>query len=198
MRDDDSDLAWDTLDSETEYSCPGFDIVRDDVAFPDGERGSFHYITEPPSVVVLRFTAGGEFVVGTLPAPAGGEFVVGTLPAPADDDDESRLPELEGGRLVAAGGFRPTDAGYEDERAAENAAELHRMRVAPTHQGRGNGRALLSELERRALAAGFRLLLATTAVRQRSAVEFYPAAGYREVGRSTYGDYDLVHFEKEI
>ena len=128
---------------------------------------------------------------------AGGEFVVGTLPALANDD-ESRLPELEDGRLVAAGGFRPTDAGYEDERAAENAAELHRMRVAPTHQGRGNGRALLSELERRALAAGFRLLLATTAVRQRSAVEFYPAAGYRKVGRSTYGDYDLVHFEKEI
>ena len=128
---------------------------------------------------------------------AGGEFVVGTLPAPADDD-ESWLPELEDGRLVAAGGFRPTDAGYGDERAVEGAAELHRMRVAPTHQGRGNGRALLSELERRALAAGFRLLLATTAARQHSAVEFYPAAGYREVGRSTYGDYDLVHFEKEI
>ena len=126
---------------------------------------------------------------------AGGEFVVGTLPEAADD---ARLPELGEGHLVAAGGFRPTDAGYGDERAVEGAAELHRMRVAPTHQGRGNGRALLSELERRARAAGFRLLLATTAVRQRSAVEFYPAAGYREVGRSTYGDYDLVHFEKEI
>ena len=46
----------------------------------------------------------------------GGEFVVGTLPAPADDN-ESRLPELETRRLVAAGGFRPTDAGYEDERS---------------------------------------------------------------------------------
>ena len=72
------------------------------------------------------------------------------------------------------------------------------MRVAPPHQGRGYGRRLLSELERRALAAGFRLLLATTAARQRSAVAFYPAAGYREVGRSTYGEYELVHFEKEI
>ena len=187
MGDDDSDLAWDTLDSETEYSCPGFDVVRDDVAFLDGERGSFHYVTEPPSVIVLRFTADGEFVVGMLPEVADEE---GTNGRP--------LPALKDGRLMAAGGFRPTDAGYEDERAAENAAELHRMRVAPTHQGRGNGRSLLSELERRALAAGFRLLLATTAIRQRSAVEFYPAAGYREVGRSTYGDYDLVHFEKEI
>ena len=131
---------------------------------------------------------------------AGGEFVVGTLPEAADEEGTNGrpLPALEDGRLVAAGGFRPTDAGYEDERAAEDAAELHRMRVAPTHQGRGNGRALLSELERRARAAGFRLLLATTAARQRSAVEFYPAAGYRKVGRSTYGDYDLVHFEKEI
>ena len=126
---------------------------------------------------------------------AGGEFVVGTLPEAADD---TRLPALADGHLVAAGGFRPTDAGYEDERAVEGAAELHRMRVAPPHQGRGYGRELLSELERLARAAGFRLLLATTAVRQRSAVEFYPAAGYREVGRSTYGNYDLVHFEKEI
>ena len=125
---------------------------------------------------------------------AGGEFVVGTLPEAVDD----ALPALEDGRLVAAGGVRPTDAGYEDERAVEGAAELHRMRVAPPHQGRGYGRELLSELERRALAAGFRLLLATTAARQHSAVRFYPAAGYREVGRSTYGEYELVRFEKEI
>jgi len=41
-------------------------------------------------------------------------------------------------------------------------------------------------------------LLATTAARQRPAVEFYPIAGHREVGRSTYGDYDLVHSEKEF
>ena len=128
---------------------------------------------------------------------AGGAFVVGTLPEAADDD-ELRLPELEDGHLVAAGGFRPTDAGYEDERAVEGAAELHRMRVAPPHQGRGYGRELLLELERRALSAGFRLLLATTAARQCSAVEFYPAAGYREVGRSTYDEYELVHFQKEL
>ncbi|PSP94000.1 N-acetyltransferase [Halobacteriales archaeon QS_1_68_44] len=125
---------------------------------------------------------------------AGGAFVVGTLPEAAD----ARLPALADGHLVAAGGFRPTDAGYEDERAVEGAAELHRMRVAPPHQGRGYGRELLSELERRALSAGFRLLLATTAARQRSAVEFYSAAGYREVGRSTYGEYELVHFQKEL
>ena len=126
---------------------------------------------------------------------AGGAFVVGTLPEAAADD---RLPALGESHLVAAGGFRPTDAGYEDERAIEGAAEFHRMRVAPPYQGRGYGRRLLSELEWRARAAGFRLLVATTAARQRSAVAFYPAAGYREVGRSTYGDYELVHFEKEI
>ena len=126
---------------------------------------------------------------------AGGAFVVGTLPEAAAN---GRLPALTDGHLVAAGGFRPTDAGYEDERVVEDAAELHRMRVAPPHQGRGYGRELLSELERRALAAGFRRLLATTAARQRSAVAFYPAAGYREVGRSTYGEYELVHFQKEL
>jgi len=63
MGDDDSDLAWDTLDSETEYSCPGFNVVRDDVRLPDGTETAFHYVSEPPSVVVLPFTADGEVVV---------------------------------------------------------------------------------------------------------------------------------------
>jgi ribosomal protein S18 acetylase RimI-like enzyme len=94
------------------------------------------------------------------------------------------------------GGYLPTEVGYEDERSVPDAAELHRMRVAPTHQRRGYGRALLDELERRATAAGFDLLVATTAMRQESAVRFYRSNGYTEVDRSEYGEYDLVHFEK--
>ena len=42
------------------------------------------------------------------------------------------------------------------------------------------------------------LAVRRAAARQRSAVAFYPAAGYREVGRSTYGEYELVHFQKEL
>ncbi len=139
--------------------------------------------------------------VGESYLDAGGEFLVGVLSGAAvnpPDKRQRRLPETTDGSLVAMGGFLPTEAGYEDERSVTGAAELHRMRVAPTHQGRGYGRALLGELERRAREAGFDLLLVTTARRQHRAVRFYDAAGYDEVDRSEYGEYELVHFEKSI
>ncbi len=64
MSDDaDDDLAWATLDSSTDYTCPGFDVVRDDVRLPDGSETEFHFVSEPPSVVVLPFTPDGEVVV---------------------------------------------------------------------------------------------------------------------------------------
>ena len=98
----------------------------------------------------------------------------------------------------AMGGYPPTEAGYDDEHSVTGAAELHRVRVRPTHQGQGYGRVLLGNLESRAVDAGFELLLATTAARQRRAVAFYPAAGYREVSRSTHDEDELVHYEKRI
>ncbi len=59
----DETLAWETLDSETDYSCPGFEVVRDDVRLPSGTETEFHYVSEPPSVVVLPFTGDGDVVV---------------------------------------------------------------------------------------------------------------------------------------
>jgi len=60
---DGADLAWETRASATDYSCPGFDVVRDDVRLPDGTETEFHYASEPPSVVVLPFTPAGDVVV---------------------------------------------------------------------------------------------------------------------------------------
>jgi GNAT superfamily N-acetyltransferase len=60
------------------------------------------------------------------------------------------------------GGYVPNHAGRGDERDQPGAAELHRMRVAPSYQQNGYGRALFDELERRAAATGFETLLATT------------------------------------
>jgi ADP-ribose pyrophosphatase len=60
---DETDLAWLTLDSAIDYACPGFDVVRDDVRLPDGTETEFHYVTEPPSVVILPFTEDGDVVV---------------------------------------------------------------------------------------------------------------------------------------
>jgi GNAT superfamily N-acetyltransferase len=131
----------------------------------------------------------------------GGAFLVGVIPADSPTDGtafDRRPPETFDGRLVAMGGFVPTDSGRAEERSVGGAVELHRMRVAPTHQRRGYGRVLLHALETEARDAGFGLVLATTATRQAAAVEFYPREGYRAVDRSSAGAYELVHFEKEL
>lgn len=124
---------------------------------------------------------------------AGGDFVVGVT-----DEELSALPTTFDGRVVAMGGFMPSESGHEDERSVPGATELHRMRVAPPLQGEGYGRALLEELEARIQDAGFDRVLATTAMAQTRAVSFYPRAGYREVDRSAFGEYELVHFEKHL
>jgi len=56
-------LAWETLDAEVAYSCPGFDVQRERVRLPDGTETHYDYLDEPPSVVVLPFTPDGDVVV---------------------------------------------------------------------------------------------------------------------------------------
>lgn len=108
--------------------------------------------------------------IGSAYLDAGGEFLVGTLDT-ADrsfdtaDRNRGRFETFDG-PLAAMGGYLPNEAGYDDERTVEAAAELHRMRVAPPLQGRGYGTVLLEALEERARRAGFSCVLATTAQRQ--------------------------------
>jgi ribosomal protein S18 acetylase RimI-like enzyme len=123
----------------------------------------------------------------------GGGFLVGVVSA-ADDE----LPETFDGSLAAMGGFLPNEVGHADERTVPGAAELHRMRVAPSRQRRGYGRSLLHKLERQVAERGYDVLLATTSQSQPAAVAFYRDEGYQEVGRSTQGAYELVHFEKRL
>lgn len=59
----DDPLAWETLDAEVAYSCPGFDVRREIVRLPDGTETDFDYLAEPESVVVVPFTPEGEVVV---------------------------------------------------------------------------------------------------------------------------------------
>ena len=88
---DREDLEWRTLDSETDYTCPGFDVVRDDVRLPDGTETDFHYVSEPPSVVVLPFTDEGDVVVIREWRQAVGRVNYG-LPAGGLEDDDTDLP----------------------------------------------------------------------------------------------------------
>jgi len=57
------DLAWDLLDSQTAYSCPGFDVINETVRLPDGTETDFDYVEEGESVVILPFTTDDEVVV---------------------------------------------------------------------------------------------------------------------------------------
>ena len=56
-------LAWETLDRQVAYSCPGFDVVNETVRLPDGTETDFDYLSDEPSVAVVPFTADGELVV---------------------------------------------------------------------------------------------------------------------------------------
>ena len=121
-----------------------------------------------------------------------GEFVVGIV-----DSLDPSVPETFDGQVAAMGGFLPNESGHADERTVPGSVELHRMRVAPPAQGQGFGRALLAELEKR-VDDGYERLLATTAQRQHRALALYADAGYEEVERSEHGEYELVHFEKQV
>ena len=57
------ELEWETQTVETAYSCPGFDIVHEDVTLPDGTETDFDFLREGDSVVVLPLTGDGEVVV---------------------------------------------------------------------------------------------------------------------------------------
>ena len=58
-----TDLAWETLTEEIAYSCPGFDVIREDVRLPDSTETDFDYLSEQESVVVLPFTRDGDVVL---------------------------------------------------------------------------------------------------------------------------------------
>lgn len=56
-------LKWATSNSETVYTCPGFDIRRDYVELPSGENTTYDYLTENESVVILPFTPEGDVII---------------------------------------------------------------------------------------------------------------------------------------
>lgn len=82
------ELAWETHTAETDYTCPGFDVVREDVELPDGTETDFHYISEPPSVVVLPFTDDGDVVVIEEWRQAVGRVNYGLPAGGLEGDDE--------------------------------------------------------------------------------------------------------------
>ena len=57
-----AEQAWETTASAIDYRCPGFDVRADDVVLPDGTETDYHYVDEPPAVVILPFISDTEIV----------------------------------------------------------------------------------------------------------------------------------------
>jgi GNAT superfamily N-acetyltransferase len=94
------------------------------------------------------------------------------------------------GTPAACGGWRAHDADV----------ELKRMYVNPAFRGRGLARAILAELEKTALAAGFRRVILETGQKQPEALALYRSAGYEPV--PGFGYYknapEAVHLGKAV
>jgi len=105
-----------------------------------------------------------------------------------DGSGEFLIGRLEG-RLVAMGAFKKSDPG---------SAEIKRMRVHPESQGRGFGRRILEELERRARSLGYRRLHLETSVVQIAAQGLYRGAGFLEAGREMIDGWECLLFEKRL
>ena len=88
--DDAESLAWETTGTAVDFTCPGFDVRRDDVVLPDGTETEFHYVDEPPAVVVLPFTSDGDVVVIEEWRQAVGRATLG-LPAGTSESEDDDL-----------------------------------------------------------------------------------------------------------
>lgn len=84
-------------------------------------------------------------------------------------------------------------AGPPRERACD-VAELGRLIVAPDRQGRGTGSLLLAQVEEVWSDAGeIRLFTGENSLAN---IRLYSRNGYTETGRTTAGNYALVHMAK--
>jgi GNAT superfamily N-acetyltransferase len=100
------------------------------------------------------------------------------------------LVGYDGGAAVCCGGLRPL--GF------ESVGEIKRMFVSSAARGRGYGRALLAELERRAAANGCRRVRLFTTEVLVEARALYESAGYRVVGRVPDGERTDLWLEKAL
>lgn len=123
VRDRTGALRWETTGSAIDYSCPGFDVRRDEVTLPDGTDTSFHYVEEPPGVVVLPFTPDGDVVVIEEWRQAVGR-INRSLPAGTADESDDDLAATARRELREETGYRAAGIDPEPFLSAEPANGL--------------------------------------------------------------------------
>ena len=111
--------------------------------------------------------------IGAVYLSDGGEFLVGVLRE----------------KIVAMGALK---------RTSSSRAEVKRMRVHPDQQRKGFGRAILLELERRAVERGYSAVHLDTTVQQTAAQHLYEENGYAKIGHRRVGDFQCIFYEKQL
>jgi DNA-binding MarR family transcriptional regulator len=142
-------------------------------------------------------SADAEYCLSHYFAELGERFDAGFDPAlslsPTHEDfvppDGSFLVMRLRGSPVACGGFK---------RDTPNAAYLKRMWVAPEARGLGLGRRMLTELECRARALGYREVRLETQKSLTEAQQLYRSSGYKEVPAFNAEPYAHHWFEKPL
>lgn len=99
-----------------------------------------------------------------------GEFIVG----------------IDENKIVAMGAFKDNKDEY---------AEIRRMRVAPEYQGKGFGKIIYEELEKRAISRFNGFILETSEI-QVSAQKLYLSVGFKEITREIIDSFNASYIRK--
>jgi GNAT superfamily N-acetyltransferase len=102
-----------------------------------------------------------------------GEFLVGLI-------DE---------HVIAMGALRKVDEGV---------AEIKRMRVHPRYQRRGFGQLILTQLELKAKALGYKNIALDTTTKQIGAQRLYEKNGFAKYGITKVGPFDVILYRKAL
>ena len=147
----------------------------------------------------LRPTPYDDPVVRELEAQVQQEYTRLYGSPDADATDPTHFLPPDGVFLVGWLGTEPVVTGAL-RRHDETTGEVKRMYVVDACRGRGFGRAVLAELERRAALVPYRRLVLETGAMQPEAIELYRSSGYEPVtGFGHYRDSPLSRsFSKSL
>lgn len=155
----------------------GLHDIHFDIAAPDGPEGRAcraAYFQE----LAHRFEGGFDVELGKASNDEGMTAPQGAFVIARHD-----------GAAIGCGGFCRFDP---------EIAEVKRMWVAEGARGLGVARGLLRDLERRAAAAGYRIVRLDTNRSLIEALAFYRTEGYREIPRYNANPYADFWFEKRL
>ncbi len=80
----------------------------------------------------------------------------------------------------------------------EEIAEIKRMRVTPTFQGKHIGSLILDQLIKRAKKLGYKKLILDTAINQKVAQKLYESRGFKKTHRGQLFGQETVYYELKI